>query len=65
MLPMVLKEPGKAFFKATMSWATAVAGDVIITSVLMGLRADFGFMVGGLVRVVWCWTGRVLCGVHY
>ena len=28
MLPMVSKEPGKACFKVTMSWATVVEGGV-------------------------------------
>ena len=48
MLPMVLKESGKAGFKVTMSWTTAVEGDISVTLDFMGLNADFSFLVGVL-----------------
>ena len=48
MFPMVLKEPENAHFKAVMSWATVVEGGVTVACGFMGLRADFGFVAGGL-----------------
>ena len=47
-LPMVSKELGKTHFKATMSQTTEVEGGAIVTSGLLGLRADFGFEMGRL-----------------
>ena len=48
MLPMVLKEPGNAHLKATMSWDAAVEGGVRVTLGFIGLRADIGLVVGRL-----------------
>ena len=44
MLPTVSNEPGKAHFKVTMSWAAAMEGMSQSTWVLMGLKADLGFV---------------------
>ena len=45
MLPMVLKEPGKARFKAIMSWTTeGWQGEVTLGD--FTLMADLGIMMG-------------------
>ena len=58
-------------FKVTMSWATAVEGGVIVTSGFMALRADFGFVAGGLgLHALRTGIGSlvlnrgVLCGIY-
>ena len=47
MLPMLLKELGKAHFKVTISWATAAEWESIAVLGFGGLRDDLGFVEGG------------------